>query len=85
MAPISDLADQIAANGPAAGFVLYVDPDLGGFRARVLDLLDNPGTVAEAGTGSGVAEPGQRRLDRSQLPPMNSVVAVLVSIGIAIK
>ncbi|MFE3759447.1 uracil-DNA glycosylase [Nocardia tengchongensis] len=32
----------------------YVDPDQGGIHARALVLLDNPSTMAEAGTGSGL-------------------------------
>lgn len=55
VAPINDLADAIAdAEGIARGLVPYVDPQLGGIHARVLALLDNPSTKAEAGTGSGL-------------------------------
>lgn len=53
--PLNDLADRIAdAEGLPHGQVPYVDPDLGGINARMLVLLDNPSTKAEAGTGSGL-------------------------------
>lgn len=53
--PLNELADRIAdAVGLPRGHVPYVDPDQGGIRARVLVLLDNPSTMAEAGTGSGL-------------------------------
>lgn len=53
--PLNDLADRIAdAEGLPHGYVLYVDPDVGGVGARMLVLLDNPSTKAEAGTGSGL-------------------------------
>lgn len=55
VAPINALADRIAqAHGFEPGIVPYVDPDQGGIHARVLVLLDNPSTMAEAGTGSGL-------------------------------
>lgn len=53
--PLNDLADRIAESmGLPHGHVPYVDPDQGGIDARVLVLLDNPSTKAEAGTGSGL-------------------------------
>lgn len=53
--PFTLLADSIAdAEGMDRGLVPYVDPQLGGVDARVLVLLDNPSTKAEAGTGSGL-------------------------------
>lgn len=53
--PLNDLADRIAdAEGLPHGHVPYADPDLGGVKARMLVLLDNPSTKAEAGTGSGL-------------------------------
>ncbi len=53
--PLNDLADRIADSvGLPHGYVPYVDPDQGGIKARVLVLLDNPSTKAEAGTGSGL-------------------------------
>lgn len=53
--PLNDLADRIAdAEGLSHGYVPYVDPDQGGIRGRMLVLLDNPSTKAEAGTGSGL-------------------------------
>ena len=55
---LNDLADRIAdAEGLPHGYVPYVDPDVGGVRARMLVLLDNPSTKAEAGTGSGLLSP----------------------------
>ena len=55
VAPLNALADRIAATeGLAQGLVPYVDPDQGGTSARMLVLLDNPSTKAEAGTGSGL-------------------------------
>lgn len=52
---LNDLADRIAdLEGLLHGHVPYVDPDLGGVKARMLVLLDNPSTKAEAGTGSGL-------------------------------
>ena len=52
---LNDLSDRIAdAAGLPRGHVPYVDPNQGGVRARVLVLLDNPSTKAEAGTGSGL-------------------------------
>ncbi|MCX5042462.1 uracil-DNA glycosylase [Aldersonia sp. NBC_00410] len=53
--PLNELSDRIAdsLNLPR-GYVPYVDPDLGGINARLLVLLDNPSTKAEAGTGSGL-------------------------------
>lgn len=55
VAPLNDLADEIADTyGLPRGHVPYVDPDQGGVNARVLVLLDNPSTKAEAGTGSGL-------------------------------
>ncbi|MFL0289349.1 uracil-DNA glycosylase [Mycobacterium sp. SMC-21] len=56
--PLNDLADRIAdAEGLPHGHVPYVDPDVGGVNARMLVLLDNPSTKAEAGTGSGLLSP----------------------------
>ncbi|GFG71484.1 MULTISPECIES: uracil-DNA glycosylase [Mycolicibacter] len=53
--PLNDLADRIAdAEGLKHGQVPYVDPDQGGLGARMLVLLDNPSTKAEADTGSGL-------------------------------
>lgn len=53
--PLNDLTDRIAhAVGLPRGHVPYVDPDQGGIEARVLVLLDNSSTKAEAGTGSGL-------------------------------
>ncbi|MDV2474338.1 uracil-DNA glycosylase [Rhodococcus zopfii] len=53
--PLNELADRIAETvGLPHGHVPYVDPDQGGIHARVLVLLDNPSTKAEAGTGSGL-------------------------------
>lgn len=53
--PLNDLADRIAdSEGLPHGQVPYVDPDQGGVNARMLVLLDNPSTKAEAGTGSGL-------------------------------
>lgn len=49
--PLNDLAD---AEGLPHGHVPYVDADQGGVNARMLVLLDNPSTKAEAGTGSGL-------------------------------
>lgn len=55
VAALNSLADRIAdAVGLPHGHVPYVDPDQGGTNARVLVLLDNPSTKAEAGTGSGL-------------------------------
>lgn len=55
IAPFNALADEIADfYGLPRGHVPYVDPDQGGTDARVLVLLDNPSTKAEAGTGSGL-------------------------------
>ena len=55
VAPFNEIADKIAdAEGIPRGSVPYVDPQLGGIHARVLALLDNPSTKAEAGTGSGL-------------------------------
>ncbi|MFB8003467.1 uracil-DNA glycosylase [Nocardia sp. NPDC056000] len=55
VAPINALADEIArARALEPGTVPYVDPDQGGIHARALVLLDNPSTMAEAGTGSGL-------------------------------
>lgn len=55
VAAINALADAVAdSEGIARGLVPYVDPQLGGVGARVLALLDNPSTKAEAGTGSGL-------------------------------
>lgn len=55
VAALNALADSVAdAEGIARGLVPYVDPQLGGVDARVLALLDNPSTKAEAGTGSGL-------------------------------
>ncbi|MCT1641401.1 uracil-DNA glycosylase [Dietzia cinnamea] len=55
VAAINALADAIAdAEGIDRGSVPYVDPQLGGVEARVLVLLDNPSTKAEAGIGSGL-------------------------------
>ncbi|MFD5177861.1 uracil-DNA glycosylase [Nocardia sp. NPDC058379] len=55
VAPINALSDKIAlAEGLEQGVVPYVDPDMGGIRARALVLLDNPSTMAESGTGSGL-------------------------------
>lgn len=55
VAPLNALANRIAdAEGLPHGYVPYVDPDQGGIDARVLVLLDNPSTKAEAGTGSGL-------------------------------
>jgi hypothetical protein len=55
VAPINALADKIAeVYDLATGTVPYVDPDQGGIHARALVLLDNPSTMAEAGTGSGL-------------------------------
>lgn len=52
---LNNLADKIAsAEGLPPGHVPYVDPDMGGVKARMLVLLDNPSTKAEAGTGSGL-------------------------------
>jgi len=48
------LADRIAdAVGLLRGHVPYVDPDQGGIEARVLVLLDNPSTKAEASLSAG--------------------------------
>jgi hypothetical protein len=66
--PLNDLADRIADTvGLAHGDVPYVDPDSGGIRARVLVMLDNPGTKAKSGSGSGLLsldndDPTARRL-----------------------
>ncbi|MGN7132060.1 uracil-DNA glycosylase [Rhodococcoides corynebacterioides] len=55
VAPLNALADRIADHeGLPHGFVPYVDPDQGGTDARLLVLLDNPSTKAEAGSGSGL-------------------------------
>ncbi|MFI6753802.1 hypothetical protein ACIBF4_02180 [Rhodococcus coprophilus] len=55
IAPLNNLADGIADSvGLPHGHVPYVNPDQGGTEARVLVLLDNPSTKAEAGTGSGL-------------------------------
>ncbi|MCZ4552246.1 uracil-DNA glycosylase [Gordonia rubripertincta] len=55
VAPLNRLADNIADSlGLPRGHVPYVDPDQGGVNARLLVLLDNPSTKAEAGTGSGL-------------------------------
>ncbi len=68
VAPLNDLADRIADKaGLPRGHVPYVDPDSGGIHARALVLLDNPGTKAKAGTGSGLLsldndDPTARRL-----------------------
>lgn len=52
---LNALADRVAdAHGLPHGYVPYVDPDQGGVDARLLVLLDNPSTKAEAGTGSGL-------------------------------
>ncbi|MDZ7882572.1 MAG: uracil-DNA glycosylase [Mycobacterium sp.] len=52
---LNDLADRIAdSEGLPHGHVPYADPDQGGVMARMLVLLDNPSTKAEAGTGSGL-------------------------------
>jgi hypothetical protein len=66
--PLNDLADRIAdERGLKRGQVPYVDPDLGGVNARAVVMLDNPGTKAKAGTGSGLLsldndDPTARRL-----------------------
>ncbi|MBC2637518.1 MULTISPECIES: uracil-DNA glycosylase [unclassified Rhodococcus (in: high G+C Gram-positive bacteria)] len=53
--PLNALADRVADSaGLPHGHIPYVDPDQGGIKARVLVLLDNPSTKAEAGTGSGL-------------------------------
>lgn len=68
VALLNDLADRIAdARSLPHGHVPYVDPDLGGVHARALVMLDNPGTKAKAGTGSGLLsldndDPTARRL-----------------------
>jgi len=68
VAPLNALADRIAdVRNLPHGHVPYVDPDLGGIAARVLVMLDNPGTRARAGTGSGLLsldndDPTARRL-----------------------
>lgn len=55
VAPFNFLADVIAeSEGIQRGLVPYIDPQFGGITARVLVLLDNPSTKAEAGTGSGL-------------------------------
>lgn len=55
VAALNAVADSVAdAEGLQHGLVPYVDPQLGGVDARVLVLLDNPSTKAEAGTGSGL-------------------------------
>lgn len=55
VAPLNALADRIADTEHLPhGHVPYVDPDQGGVGARMLVLLDNPSTKAEAGTGSGL-------------------------------
>lgn len=55
VAPLNSVADKIAEDeGLAPGLVPYVDPQLGGTHARILALLDNPSTKAEAGSGSGL-------------------------------
>lgn len=55
VAPLNELADAVADDERIArGLVPYVDPQLGGTEARVLALLDNPSTKAEADTGSGL-------------------------------
>jgi hypothetical protein len=52
VAPLSDLADKIAAaEGLPSGAVPYPDPDFGGIHAGALFLLDNPGLRATIGTG----------------------------------
>ncbi|CAM4321247.1 uracil-DNA glycosylase [Nocardia ninae] len=54
VAPLNHLADHIAdAEGLPRGFVPYVDPDQGGVHARVLVLLDNPSTKAQAARDGG--------------------------------
>jgi hypothetical protein len=68
VADLNNLADRIADDrGLPHGHVPYVDPDLGGIDARALWMLDNPGTKAKAGTGSGLLsldnnDPTARRL-----------------------
>lgn len=53
--PLNDLADEIAdARGIPRSHVPYIDPDSGGIYARVMVMLDNPSTKAQAGTGSGL-------------------------------
>lgn len=65
---LNDLADTIAdARGLQHGRVPYVDPDFGGIHARALVMLDNPGSKAKAGSGSGLLsldndDPTARRL-----------------------
>ncbi|UEA60663.1 uracil-DNA glycosylase [Gordonia otitidis] len=55
VAPLNALADEIADYlDIPRGHVPYVDPDVGGVNARMLVLLDNPSSRAEAGTGSGL-------------------------------
>ena len=55
VAELNGLADSIAASlSLPRGHVPYLDPDQGGVNARLLVLLDNPSTKAEAGTGSGL-------------------------------
>lgn len=55
VAELNELADRIAVHsGLEPGVVPYVDPDAGGVGARMLVLLDNPSSQAEAGTGSGL-------------------------------
>jgi hypothetical protein len=55
VAPLNDLADEIAdARGLPRSHVPYIDPDSGGIHARVMVMLDNPSTKAQAGTGSGL-------------------------------
>lgn len=65
--PLNSLADRIAdAEGLRHGYVPYVDPDQGGINARVLVLLDNPSTKAEAGTGSS------HGVDRARAPVLST-------------
>ena len=55
VAPLNGLVDDIAhARGIPRCHVPYVDPDSGGINARVMVMLDNPSTKAEAATGSGL-------------------------------
>ncbi|WP_168702511.1 uracil-DNA glycosylase [Gordonia paraffinivorans] len=67
VAPLNALTDRISdAQGLPRGQVPYVDPDTGGIDARMLVLLDNPSTKAEAGTGSGLLS-----LDNEDRPARN--------------
>lgn len=55
VAKLNAVADRVAdTEGVERGQVPYVDPDTAGVNARMLVLLDNPSTKAEAGTGSGL-------------------------------